>query len=84
VYKIAQTTSAGGDRPAAITARSQGNNTVTESVVLPPLIGGVHDAPVKEAGPIYPVLVPSVVDWCNQHQLPALVIFGLVYLAGLR
>ena len=57
---------------------------MTESVVLPPLIGGVHDASVKEAGPIYPVLVPGIVDWRNRYQFPALVSFGLVYLAGLR
>ena len=58
---------------------------MTESVVLPPLIGGgVHRAPVKEADPIYPALVPAVVAWCHRHQSSALVNFGLVYLAGLR
>jgi hypothetical protein len=57
---------------------------VTESVVLPPLIGGVHHAPIKAAGPINPALVPGVVDWRNRNRFPTLVIFNLVYLADLR
>ena len=57
---------------------------MTESVVLPPLIRGVHHAPIKAAGPIDPVLVPGVVGWRNRNRFPTLVIFNLVYLAGLR
>jgi hypothetical protein len=41
-------------------------NTVTESVVLPPFIGGVHHAAIKAAGPINPALVSGVVDWRNR------------------
>jgi hypothetical protein len=59
---------------------------VTESVVLPPLFGRLHHAPVNgaEAGPVYPAIVPGVVDWHDHHQFAALVNFSLVYLAGLR
>jgi hypothetical protein len=60
------------------------HNTVTESVVFPPLIGGYTMPQSTKLVPSIRYLVPGVVDWCNRHQLPALVIFGLVYLAGLR
>lgn len=57
---------------------------MTESVVLPRLIGELHHAPIRAAGPINPVLVSGVVDWRNRNRFRTLVIFNLVHLAGLR
>jgi hypothetical protein len=58
-----------------------GTNTVTESVVLPPLIGG-DNAPIKAASPGYSI--SGIIDWCNRDQSPTLVISRVVHLAGLH
>jgi hypothetical protein len=57
---------------------------VTESVVLPAFDRRGQHVPIAAVGPINPLLVPGAVDWCYRRQLATLVIFSLVYLAGLR
>jgi hypothetical protein len=60
-----------------------GTGTVTESVVLPPLIGGAYNASIKAVCPGYPVPISGIVDW-DRDLSPALVIADLVHLAGLQ
>jgi hypothetical protein len=57
---------------------------VTESVVLPPFIGGVHHASILAVSPIDPATVVSAVDGLHDRSIRGMVGSGLVYLAGLR
>jgi hypothetical protein len=57
---------------------------VTESVVLPPLIGGVQYAPIHAAGPTNHAVIAAAMDRRDCRSPLALVVLDLVYLAGLR
>jgi len=64
--------------------RHQATNTVTESVVLPPLIGGVQYAPIHAAGPTNHASIATAMDGRDCRSPLGLVIPNLVYLAGLQ
>ena len=69
----------------SITAR-QLAFSVTESVVLPPLIGGVQHAPIHihAAASTNPAFIATAMDRSDHRSRLSLVVLGLEYLAGLR
>jgi hypothetical protein len=81
VYNIGQTTGALSDWIAGITAESR-HNTVTESVVLPPFIGGERYAPIHAVPNTESV--PGTDDRRHCRSPRCLVVFSMEYLASLR
>jgi hypothetical protein len=57
---------------------------MTESVVLPPFIGGVQYDPIHAAGPTNAAVIAPAMDGCDYRSPLGLVVLNLVYLAGLQ